>query len=69
MKWRHNSESVVARTPDEPFDADELSTTSFASWPQEAIDSRAAAGLPTMCDLTKLPCRLTGRCQICGAKP
>jgi hypothetical protein len=69
MKWRHNSESVVARTPDEPFCADELSTIHFADWPDEVLRARAAVGLPTRCDPAALRCRLVGRCRVCGAKP
>lgn len=70
MRWRHDTESVVADTDDEPVDPDEIpSTISFASWPDDAINARAAAGLPTRCDPTKVRCRLTERCRLCGAKP
>lgn len=68
MRWRHNTESVVARTPDEPLDG-VLSTLNFPDWPDELLAARAAAGLPTRCDPEKPSCRLIGRCRLCGRKP
>ena len=68
MKWRHDTESIVARTPDDPID-DVLSTINYAHWPDSALNSRAAAGLPTRCDPDKPRCRLIGRCRLCGALP
>lgn len=70
MKWRHDTESVVARTTDLPLSEPEvLSTINYASWPDDALDARAAAGLPNRCDPDKVRCRLTGRCRLCGALP
>jgi len=66
MRWKALSESVVAYTDDEPVD-EILSTADFSSWPKDALESRAAAGLPTRCSTIR--CRLTERCRVCGARP
>jgi len=70
MRWRHEVETVIAEAEDELVDPDEfLSTINYANWPDEALASRAAAGLPTRCEPSKVRCRLTERCRLCGAKP
>lgn len=70
MHWRHDTESVVARTDDEPIEEDAvLSTINYQAWPDDALAARAAAGLPTRCDPVKVRCRLTQKCRLCGAEP
>ena len=70
MQWRHDTESVVARTDDEQMPEDSvLSTINFAVWPDDALEVRAAAGLPTRCDPNRVRCRLIEQCRLCGANP
>lgn len=70
MRWRHEIDTVISDEADEPVGDDEvLSTISFASWPDEAINARAARGLATRCDPAKVRCRLTEKCRLCGAAP
>ena len=70
MSWRHEVETVIADGDDEPVNpTDVLSTINYASWPDDAINARAAKGLPTRCDPTRIRCRVTEPCRLCGAKP
>lgn len=70
MRWRHEVETVISDAEDEPMDPlDALSTINFANWPDDAINARAAKGLPTRCEPGKVRCHLTGRCHLCGARP
>lgn len=66
MQWRHVTEPAPAADRIDPLDL--LSTTNYAVWPDDALEARAANGLPVRCD-PAVRCRLTERCRLCGADP
>jgi hypothetical protein len=46
-----------------------FSTTDFAGWPDEALESRERAGFPTSCEPDKPICVSRGAvCRLCGAR-